>query len=85
MIRATVRTAAKPHRCITCDRPAIQPGDRYRDVAMNPNHDGLGYPGWIRGAECADCAQRNGRGEHLTKINNNPSNPATHQPAESQR
>lgn len=50
---------------------------------MSPNHDGLGYPGWMRGGECADCAERYGRG---FLINNNaaatdPSNPATHQPA----
>ena len=62
MIRATERTARKTHRCQGCERPgAIQPGDRYRDVAMSPNHDGIGYPGWMRGAECADCAQRYGR------------------------
>lgn len=61
MIRATVRTSRRARRCITCDRPAIRPGDRYRDVVMSPNHDGIGYPGWMRGAQCADCAQRYGR------------------------
>lgn len=64
MIRATVRTSRRARRCITCDRPGvIQPGDRYRDVVMSPNHDGLGYPGWVRGSECVDCAQRNRRAE----------------------
>ncbi|WP_190824732.1 hypothetical protein [Saccharopolyspora pogona] len=83
MIRATVRTSRKPRRCITCDRPAIKTGDRYREIVMSPNHNGLGYPGWMRGGECASCADTYGRGFLIN--NTNPSNPATHQPAESTR
>lgn len=47
---------------MTCDRRVIRTGDRYRDVVMSPNHDGIGYPGWVRGAECAECSHRYGRG-----------------------
>lgn len=63
MNRTTARTARKPHRCMTalCH---IHPGDRYLEMVASPDHDDLGNLGWMRSAECANCAHRYGR-EHL--------------------
>jgi hypothetical protein len=72
MIRRTPRIARKPHRCEHRGyepRPdcRIEPGDRYLEAVMSPNHDGLGYRGWLRLAECATHAEWFDRGHHLAK------------------
>lgn len=69
MIRSTAHTARKPHLCCDCNysggKPAIQPGDRYLSMVASPDHDDLGNRHWWRLKECAECAERHGRGHLL--------------------
>ena len=44
----TERTARKMRKCSGCGRP-IQPGKRYRSIAITPGGE-LGYEGWTRTA-----------------------------------
>lgn len=60
MIRTSVRTANKAHRCGDCCRP-IKAGDFYLEHVASPGHTDLDNPGWIRMVECSLCAQRYGR------------------------
>ncbi|MER7014534.1 hypothetical protein ABT324_24180 [Saccharopolyspora sp. NPDC000359] len=65
MIRSTVHTARKSHWCDTCDRRAIRPGQRYHKAAASPGIDLINETQhWQTFRECADCADRYGRG-HL--------------------
>jgi hypothetical protein len=59
MIRTKSRRAKVAHRC-SCGR-IIQPGRRYLEHVMSPNHEGMGYTGWRRLFECAQCATVYGR------------------------
>ena len=65
------RVARTRHRCYGNDPNThrIQPGDVYLEHTTFPGLDDMGYATAagrpIRSAECADCAQRYGRGHLL--------------------
>lgn len=56
----TPRTARKTHPCSGTCAAYIRPGDRYLEHRAAPGGE-LGYEGWVRMAECADCARTYGR------------------------
>jgi hypothetical protein len=61
MVRNTLRLSRSAYQCMNgC---LIPKGERYLEMVMSPNHDGLGYPGWMTGKECFGCATRYGRGD----------------------
>lgn len=71
MIRTTLRTARKARNCGDC-RSRIQPGDRYLEHVVSPDHEDLGNTRWRRSPECEDCAEGSGRGHLLVKPKPHP-------------
>jgi hypothetical protein len=61
----TRRVARKPHRCNSCDSPAIKPGQPYLSGTVFPGHDLIPTAVPLRLAECAACATRYGRAHLL--------------------
>lgn len=59
------RIARKSHRCNSCDRTAITPGQPYLSGVVFPGHDLIPTTVPLRLAECADCAARYGRAHLL--------------------
>lgn len=56
-------TARKAHRCVSCGRQCIKPGDVYRQFVIFPWQE-PGFPVPMKGKECAFCAERYGR-DHM--------------------
>lgn len=66
MIRTTVRTARQFHWCGGWRYGhQIKPGERYIEHVISPDHEDIGNTGWSRAPECAECAERYGRGHLL--------------------
>jgi hypothetical protein len=63
------RVAKKYHRCASCDRTAIKPGQAYLSGVVFPGHDLIPTAVPLRLAECADCATRYGRAHLLESTN----------------
>lgn len=61
-MRVTCHTSRRFRRCERCSGP-IEKGDRYLAMVASPHHDDVGNLGWLRLAECADCARRLNREE----------------------
>lgn len=61
------RVARKAHRCYGCDGP-IPAGDVYLRLVVFPGHDVIDVDRPWAAQECARCAARRGRDDHLGDV-----------------